>query len=143
MQNLERLMPPRPAGEIGDITPLLQRLLGLLMGLLQKSSPVSQEASTASAAPSPTAGTKSPDKVTKSNQASGAPPGYKTISGQVPTGVVAKAKSLLSLPMGSEVAFELDGKRYLARLEQHYHPPGYKGGPNGWHKGCSVYQAAA
>ena len=71
----------------------------------------------------------------------GAPPGYHTIKGAVPPGVTAKAKSLLNQPMGSEHNFEIDGKRYLARLEHHYHPPGYQGGPNGWHKGVSVYEA--
>jgi hypothetical protein len=76
-----------------------------------------------------------------SGMKSGAPPGYHTIKGAVPPGVTAKAQSLLNQPMGSEHSFEIDGKRYLARLEHHYHPPGYVGGPNGWHKGVSVYEA--
>ena len=75
-----------------------------------------------------------------SGQKAGAPPGYKTIKGTVPAGVTAKAKSLLNQPMGSEHCFESEGKSYLARLEHHYHPPGYQGGPNGWHKGVSVYE---
>ncbi len=72
---------------------------------------------------------------------SGAPPGYTTITGRVPPGVVEKAKSLLHHDYGTEIPFELDGQRYLARLERHYHPPGFQGGPNGWHKGVSVYRA--
>ena len=72
---------------------------------------------------------------------SGAPAGYKPMRGAVPPAVVARAKSLLSQPMGSEHPFEINGKRYLARLEHHYHPPGYQGGPNGWHKGVTVYEA--
>ncbi len=75
-----------------------------------------------------------------SRQTAGAPPGYQTIKGQVPAGVTAKAKSLLGGDYGSETPFELDGKRYVARVEHHYHPPGYVGGPNGWHKGVSVYE---
>lgn len=75
-------------------------------------------------------------------QKAGAPRGYKPIKGKIPTGVVAKAKSLLSHPLGTEVPFELEGRRFMARLEPHYHPPGYQGGPNGWHKGVSVYEAA-
>jgi len=72
----------------------------------------------------------------------GPPPGYKAMKGKVPSGVVAKAKSLLSQPMGAEIPFEIDGKQYMARLETHYHPPGYKGGPNGYHKGVTVYEKA-
>ncbi|MCK6545981.1 hypothetical protein L6R52_08935, partial [Myxococcota bacterium] len=76
---------------------------------------------------------------TPSGMTSGAPPGYQPIRGAVPPGVVAKARSLLHHEYGTEIPFELDGKRYLARLERHYHPPGYVGGPNGWHKGVTVY----
>lgn len=72
---------------------------------------------------------------------SGAPPGYAPITGRVPPGVVAQAKGLLHHDYGTEIPFELDGQRYLARLERHYHPPGYQGGPNGWHKGVTVYRA--
>ena len=98
------------------------------------SSPLSSrptEASAGRSAPSSSSGMKA-----------GAPPGYRPLTGKIPSGVVAKAKSLLSQPMGSEHPFELDGKRYLARLENHYHPPGFKGGPNGWHKGTTVYVAS-
>jgi hypothetical protein len=71
---------------------------------------------------------------------SGAPPGYRAMTGRIPTGVVAKARTLLHHDYGTEIPFELDGKRYLARLERHYHPPGYVGGPTGWHKGVTVYE---
>lgn len=90
------------------------------------------QVSAPTATPAPVAGS--------SGQKAGAPPGYQTIKGSVPAGVTAKAKSLLNQPMGSEHRFESEGKSYLARLEHHYHPPGYQGGPNGWHKGVSVYQ---
>lgn len=76
-----------------------------------------------------------------SGMKSGAPPGYAPITGRVPPGVVAEAKGLLHHDYGAEIPFELDGQRYLARLERHYHPPGYQGGPNGWHKGVTVYRA--
>jgi hypothetical protein len=75
-----------------------------------------------------------------SQQTAGAPPGFQTIKGQVPAGVTARAQSLLGGDYGTETPFELDGKRYVARVEHHYHPPGYVGGPNGWHKGVSVYE---
>ncbi len=76
-----------------------------------------------------------------SGQTSGAPPGYHTMTGRIPPAVVAKARTLLRHDYGTEIPFEIDGKRYLARLEHHYHPPGYIGGPNGWHKGVTVYEA--
>lgn len=101
------------------LLPLIQTLAGLM-------------------GPQPAVETKKPPT---SQQRTGAPSGYKPIKGKIPTGVVSKAKSLLNQPMGTEVPFELEGRRYLARLEPHYHPPGYQGGPNGWHKGVSVYEA--
>lgn len=75
-----------------------------------------------------------------SGQMTGAPQGYQTIRGQVPPGVSAKASSLLGGDFGTETPFELDGKKYVARVEHHYHPPGYVGGPTGWHKGVTVYE---
>ncbi|MGV8123188.1 MAG: peptidoglycan-binding protein [Candidatus Xenobiia bacterium LiM19] len=75
-----------------------------------------------------------------SGQTTGAPPGYQPIRGQVPSGVSAKARSLLGGDFGTETPFELDGKKYVARVEHHYHPPGYVGGPTGWHKGVTVYE---
>jgi hypothetical protein len=75
-----------------------------------------------------------------SGQATGAPPGYQPIRGQVPPAVTAKARSLLGGDFGTETTFESDGKHYIARVEHHYHPPGYVGGPTGWHKGVTVYE---
>ncbi|CAB4196571.1 hypothetical protein UFOVP1290_91 [uncultured Caudovirales phage] len=68
-----------------------------------------------------------------------APVGYKHIEGNIPTGVVTMAKSLLSGQYGTETPFQVDGVKYKARVERHYHPPGFVGGPNGWHKGVTVY----
>ena len=78
----------------------------------------------------------------KSGQKTGPPPGYKTMKGKIPPEVTAKAKSLLNQPMGTEIPFEANGKKYMARLETHYHPQGYVGGPNGYHKGVTVYEQA-
>jgi hypothetical protein len=72
----------------------------------------------------------------------GSPPdGYHAMKGKVPVGAVKMAHSLLGGDWGTETPFEVNGKRYMARVEPHYHPPGFKGGPNGWHKGVSVYEA--
>jgi hypothetical protein len=70
-----------------------------------------------------------------------APDGYQPLRGHISPEVAAEAKSLLHGDWGTETPFEANGKRYMARVEPHYHPPGFKGGPNGWHKGVTVYDA--
>lgn len=49
-----------------------------------------------------------------------------------------KAKRLLALhhtaPYGSESPFEVEGGRYLAHLEEHYHEPGGPMKPWGYHR---------
>lgn len=69
------------------------------------------------------------------------PEGYRMLRGHISPEVVAEAKSLLGGDWGTLTPFEANGKRYMARVEPHYHPPGYQGGPNGWHKGVTVYEA--
>jgi hypothetical protein len=54
--------------------------------------------------------------------------------------MVAAAESFINLPMGSERYATVNGKRYVFVLEQHYHPPGYVGGPTGYHKGVTMYE---
>jgi hypothetical protein len=54
--------------------------------------------------------------------------------------MVAAAQSFINLPMGSERYATVNGKRYVFVLEQHYHPPGYVGGPTGYHKGVTMYE---
>jgi hypothetical protein len=54
--------------------------------------------------------------------------------------VVHIARSMLDLPMGTERYLDVDGKRCVFVVEPHYHPPGFVGGPQGWHKGVSVYE---
>ena len=54
--------------------------------------------------------------------------------------IVQAARTYLDLPMGAERAETIDGQRYVFVLEHHYHPPGFVGGPHGWHKGVTVYQ---
>jgi hypothetical protein len=53
--------------------------------------------------------------------------------------IVKVAKTFLDLPMGAERGVNVEGKRYVFVLERHYHPPGFVGGPHGWHKGVTVY----
>lgn len=54
--------------------------------------------------------------------------------------MVAAAESFINLPLGSERYATVGGKRYVFVLEQHYHPPGYVGGPTGYHKGVTMYE---
>jgi hypothetical protein len=61
--------------------------------------------------------------------------------GAVSKDVAKVAKSLLGKPFGTTTEFEAGGKSYVARNEPHYHPPGYVGGPTGWHQGVTVYEA--
>ncbi|MDP9000163.1 MAG: hypothetical protein M3O46_08635 [Myxococcota bacterium] len=53
--------------------------------------------------------------------------------------IVRAAKTFLDLPMGSERAMNIAGRRYVFVLERHFHPQGFVGGPHGWHKGVTVY----
>jgi hypothetical protein len=68
-------------------------------------------------------------------------PGTRTlIRSAIPVDVIAFAKTLVNLPMGSERVEAIDGQRYVFVLERHYHPPGFVGAPNGWHKGVTAYE---
>lgn len=65
--------------------------------------------------------------------------GFIRLKGRVPIEVAQKAKSLLNMEMGKEHIESLNGITYKFVAEPHYHPPGFKGGPIGWHKGISVF----
>ena len=54
--------------------------------------------------------------------------------------IIRVARGFLDLPMGDERFVAIDGHRYVFVLERHYHPPGFVGAPNGWHKGVTVYE---
>jgi hypothetical protein len=42
-------------------------------------------------------------------------------------------------PFGSEVALEIEGKPYVARIERHFHPEGGSVKPWGYHPGVSLF----
>jgi hypothetical protein len=44
-------------------------------------------------------------------------------------------------PFGTEIPFEVEGKTYVARFEEHYHEPGGQLRPWGPHPGVSVFVA--
>jgi hypothetical protein len=58
--------------------------------------------------------------------------------------IVAASEAFLSThyhaPMGTEVTRLVDGRPLVFVLEWHYHPAGFQGAPNGWHKGVTVYR---
>jgi hypothetical protein len=54
--------------------------------------------------------------------------------------VVQQARSFLALPMGDERYLDVDGVALVFVVEPHFHPLGYKEGPQGWHKGVTVYE---
>ena len=43
-------------------------------------------------------------------------------------------------PLGSEFTLEYAGKRYVARIEEHYHEPGGPDRPYGQHRGVTLYR---
>jgi hypothetical protein len=65
------------------------------------------------------------------------------LRGRLERAVVLAANEQLSLPMGAASILTVAGRQYLFCLEPHYHPPGAGIGPEGWHKGVTVYQAHA
>jgi hypothetical protein len=66
--------------------------------------------------------------------------GERTIVRVVTPDITRTARTFLQLPMGTEQVMKLGGQRYVFVLEPHYHPRGYVGGPNGWHKGVTAYE---
>lgn len=42
-------------------------------------------------------------------------------------------------PYGTEIPFQIDGVRYVGRIEEHYHPPGGPRKPWGHHPGVSLF----
>ena len=59
--------------------------------------------------------------------------------------VARRAREILdanqNAPYGTEVPFEVDGRSYVGRIEEHYHEPGGPRRPWGRHRGVTVYLA--
>ena len=72
------------------------------------------------------------------------PAGYVRLSKATPA-MAAFAKRALSNvgAIGNVQTSTLDdGTEIAAVTEWHFHPKGYVGGPNGWHKGISLFKKA-
>jgi hypothetical protein len=79
-----------------------------------------------------------------SAQAACVPPvQFKRLRGVIDRAVLKAAPTQLDLPLGGARFVMLHSKRYLFCLEQHFHEPGSGEGPDGWHKGVTVYDASA
>jgi hypothetical protein len=66
----------------------------------------------------------------------------KPVRGRLDRAVVLVAQEQLNLPMGVGRLLVVRGQPYLFCLEPHYHPPGGGVGPEGWHKGVTVYHGS-
>ena len=66
-------------------------------------------------------------------------------SDEVTPAIERRASEILSEhahdPLGTEVPFEIEGRSYVAKIEQHYHEPGGPRRPWGHHRGVTVYHA--
>lgn len=63
---------------------------------------------------------------------------------EVTPGIAAFAKQMLrhhhTEVIGFELPYEENGRHFIGRIEQHYHPPGGPAKPWGPHKGVSVLE---
>lgn len=64
------------------------------------------------------------------------------VRGRLTRAVVLAAAEQLNLPMGLGRTLLVRGRTYLFCLEPHFHAPGSGAGPEGWHKGVTVYHGA-
>lgn len=89
----------------------------------------------ASAVPAPATGVETSTAVVH--------PWRRLLKREVTPAVVAKANAIIAKhsTIGEEVPFAVAGERFLARIEEHYHPPGGDKFPWGPHPGVSVFVA--
>lgn len=86
-------------------------------------------------------------KAGKDTLAKAAALGLRTLrrltNSEVTPRISAEAKRILKAhhqdPFGTEIAFDADGLAYVARIEEHFHPPGGPIKPWGHHPGVSVF----
>lgn len=68
-------------------------------------------------------------------------------NGELTPSLIAHARAVLAKhhdkPFGSEFPFELESILYVARIEEHYHPPGGPRKPWGHHVGVSLFLDSA
>jgi len=93
--------------------------------------------------PKPTATPSAPKAEAKTEPAAPKRTLRKIKNSEMTVAVVKKAREIINenykKPFGTEIAFEMNGKHFVGRIEQHYHPPGGELHPWGYHPGCSLY----
>jgi len=66
-------------------------------------------------------------------------------AGEASSEIAQRARQILDenadAPFGTEVPFEIDGRSYVGRIEEHYHEPGGPRQPWGPHRGVTVYHS--
>jgi peptidoglycan L-alanyl-D-glutamate endopeptidase CwlK len=90
---------------------------------------------------------KADGKAGKDTLARAATQGFRTLrrltNSEVTPSISAEAKRILKAhhqdPFGTEIPFDADGLPYVARIEEHFHPPGGPIKPWGHHPGVSVF----
>lgn len=69
----------------------------------------------------------------------------RLVKAEVTRDIAKQARQMIDAhyraPYGSEFPFESGGRKYVARIEEHYHPPGGEARPWGYHPGASVFAA--
>ena len=101
------------------------------------------KSSPAGAVPQPSAAPPKPPRLATGGPVS---PGLRHLRSDETTPEVAqRAREILDAndraPFGTEVPFEVDGRSYVGRIEEHYHEPGGSRRPWGRHRGVTVYRA--
>ena len=91
------------------------------------------------AGPSPT----ETEQVNRPDREPDVHPWRRLLKRETTPGVVAQANAIIRVhhTIGQEVPFTVGGERFLARIEEHYHPPGGDKFPWGPHPGVSVFVA--
>ena len=97
-----------------------------------------------SSAPSSSASPQTCSRVPKGGGATN--PGFKLVRpGETTTEIAQRAREILdansNAPIGTEVPFEVDGRAYVGRIEEHCHEPGGPKKPWGRHRGVTLYHA--
>jgi hypothetical protein len=81
----------------------------------------------------------------EANAGGKAAPGQLERKAEVTPALAQKAEELLKenadAAIGSRIPFSLDGRRYIARIEEHENFAGEPERPPGKHKGVTVYEA--
>ena len=127
---------------------LIASILSIVLGSSPdtQAAPAAQPAAPATVKPAPAVAPETKPEA-KPEPAPAAPEKPRTLrrlrGGEMTVPLAKKAREIINehykKPFGTDIAFELDGKQYVGRIERHYHPPGGDKRPWGPHAGCSLF----